>query len=203
MVLQSAPAGPVRRSRWWIVVALATVATACGGGDDQGAEPSTTEATTPAETAAPSTTASPSTETSAPSTTGGADAGDAGEVGEVVNADPVVVNLDDFAISIDTTVFRAGTVNFEVTNTDDVPHEFGVTRGDSYEELPLEANGAIDEEALGADLLGKTGALFGALGTTREISFDLTPGNYVFFCNLGNPVSHAARGQVLSVTVVE
>ena len=45
--------------------------------------------------------------------------------------------------------------------------------------------------------------VFGVLGSTRQISFDLAPGSYVFFCNLGRAVSHAARGQVLSITVVD
>ena len=209
MVVQSELAGRSRRSRWSAVaVALALVSAACGGGDDQEPASETSEppqTTEPPATEPPQTTEPPATEppqtteppaTEAPTTTGE-------DPDEIVNADPVLVDLADFQITVDTTVFRAGTVNFEVTNTDDVPHEFGITRGDSYEELPLEANGAIDEDALGDDLLGKTGAIFGALGTTKEVSFDLAPGNYVFFCNLGPAFSHAARGQVLSVTVVE
>ena len=35
------------------------------------------------------------------------------------------------------------------------------------------------------------------------IEFDLEPGNYVFFCNIAGTVSHAAQGQVLSVTVAD
>ena len=120
-----------------------------------------------------------------------------------MNADPVAVNLDDFRITTDTTLFKAGTVNFEITNPDDIPHEFAIARGADYESLPQRPNGAVDEDALGGDFLGKTPALVAALGATREISFELEPGNYVFFCNLGTAVSHASRGQVLAVTVVE
>jgi hypothetical protein len=184
------------RQRWCAVaVVVALLVSGCGGGDDSD------EAEPAADEQLPS-----STETTAEPAGGAADedvsSGSGGDA-SVVNADPVLVNLDDSVITTATTIYRAGTVRFEVTNIDDIPHEFGIARGDSYEALPLTANGAIDEDALGEDFLGKTGALFGALGTTREISFDLAPGNYVFFCNLGTVVSHAAKGQVLSVTVVE
>ncbi len=94
----------------------------------------------------------------------------------------------------------AGTVTFEVTNDGEFPHEFGITRGTTYEELPLLGKGAIDEDALGADVLGKTERLEAGAATTIE--FDLEPGTYVFFCNItAGPNSHAANGQVLSVTV--
>lgn len=128
--------------------------------------------------------------------------------GEVVNDDPVLIDLnfggDNFQIGVSTTTFKAGTINFKVSNLGDTPHEFGIARGNSYEELPQLANGSIDEEALGDDFLGKTPIVDKVLAPEREISFDLAPGNYVFFCNLVvGPVSHAARGHVLSVTVIE
>jgi hypothetical protein len=128
---------------------------------------------------------------------------------DVVNDDPVLIDLnfggDDFKIGVRTTTFKAGMVNFKATNLGDNPHEFGIARGNSYEELPkVAANGSIDEEALGDDFLGKTPVVDKVLAPEREISFDLAPGNYVFFCNLVvGPVSHAARGHVLSVTVIE
>ena len=127
---------------------------------------------------------------------------------DVVNDDPVVIDLnfggDNFQIGVSTTTFKAGTINFKATNNGDTPHEFGIARGNSYEELPQLANGSIDEEALGDDFLGKTPIVDKVLAPEREISFDLAPGNYVFFCNLVvGPVSHAARGHVLSVTVIE
>ena len=59
--------------------------------------------------------------------------------------------------------------------------------------------GAIDEDALGDDFIGRTENL--QSGETEIIEFDLDPGNYVFFCNIAATVSHAAQGQVLAVTV--
>lgn len=167
------------RARVVSVVAVALL-TACGGG---GGDESADDATTVAPTTAAEVTTT---------------------LGEVVNDDPVVIDLSHFEIIVDTTVYKAGTINFHAINSDDVPHEFGIARGNSYEELPQLANGSIDEDALGDDFLGKTAVVDKVLSPTRDVTFDLAPGNYVFFCNLVvGPTSHAARGQVLSVTVVE
>ena len=163
---------------------------ACGGSDDSKSND------TVASTAAPTTVA--------PETTVGETATTVA-TGDVVNADPVLVDLSgDFEIVVDTVTYKAGTINFKAFNASDTPHEFGIARGNSYEELPLLADGSIDEDALGDDFLGKTPVVDQILSPEREISFDLTPGNYVMFCNLVvGPSSHAARGQVLSITVIE
>ena len=82
----------------------------------------------------------------------------------------------------------------------DNPHAFAIVRGDSYEELPQLDNGAVDTEAMGDDFLGSTDNV--EVGDSTEITFDLEAGNYVFFCPIQfGPNSHAAAGQVLSVTV--
>ncbi len=176
------------RSTGSIAVALLLLA-ACGGSDEKSSD----------TTAAPGSTQSPSTTTA--STT--ADSTTTVST-ELTNADPVLVNLADFKISIDTTTFKAGVINFHVSNLGDTPHEFGIARGNSYEELPHLANGSIDEATLGDDLLGRTPIVDKVLSPTRDITFTLEPGNYVLFCNLVvGPVSHAARGHVLSVTVVD
>lgn len=166
------------------VFLCAALISACGGDDE------TSDASTASTTAATTTVADVST-----------------TAGEIVNDDPVLIDLnsggDNFAIGVSTTTFKAGTINFKVSNLGTTPHEFGIARGNSYEELPQLANGSIDEAALGDDYLGKTGSIDKVLKPERDISFTLTPGNYVFFCNLvAGPVVHAARGQVLSVTVV-
>jgi hypothetical protein len=176
-----------------VSVAVVSVAliSACGGGDDKAAD------TTPASSS--STTAIAATTTVAPDTT----AAPTTVPTEVVNADPVLVDLSHFEIKVESTVFKAGVINFKATNSDNVPHEFGIARGNSYAELPQLANGSIDEAALGDDYLGKTPVVDQVLSPTREITFDLPPGNYVMFCNLVvGPVAHAARGQVLSITVI-
>ncbi|CAN5586712.1 hypothetical protein BH10ACT2_BH10ACT2_15750 [soil metagenome] len=176
------------RSTGSIAVALLLLA-ACGGSDEKSSD--TTAA--PDSTLSTSTTTASTTATSTTTVTT-----------ELTNSDPVLVNLADFKISIDTTTFKAGVINFHVSNLGDTPHEFGIARGNSYEELPHLANGSIDEDTLGDDLLGRTPIVDKVLAPTRDITFTLEPGNYVLFCNLVvGPVSHAARGHVLSVTVVD
>ncbi len=163
-----------------VAVVSVVLFSSCGGGDNSASD--TTSAPTIAPTTGSSTTVA----------------------GEVVNADPVLVDLADFKITIDTTTFKAGLINFHISNLGDTPHEFGIARGNSYEELPQLANGSIDEDALGDDLLGRTPIVDKVLAPTRDISFTLEAGNYVLFCNLVvGPVSHAARGHVLSITVVD
>lgn len=181
----------MRSTRARVSIALLCVAFIAACSSDDNSVSDTSVADTAPPTAA-ATTAPTSPDTTTPTTTASA--------GE--NADPVLIEFDEFNFVTATTRYKAGTINFLVTNSSDTPHEFGITRGNSYEELPQKADGSIDEDALGDDLLGKTPVVDKILSPTREISFDLTPGNYVFFCNLVvGPVSHAARGQVLSVTV--
>lgn len=173
--------GGVIRNKLSALVACGVLISACSG--DEKFSDSTAAATTTAEAA-----------TTVPT--------------DIVNDDPVLIDLnfggDNFQIGVSTTTFKAGTINFKATNLGETPHEFGIARGNSYEELPQLANGSIDEEALGDDFLGKTPIVDRVLSPERDISFDLAPGRYVFFCNLVlGPVSHAARGHVLSITVVE
>ncbi len=202
--------GAVRRGVA-LVSTVAVLAAGCGGDDEAAPTPEPTPSATatpapdPSPTDVPEPTSEPTTEptsepTAEPTSEPTAEPGDGG----VVNADPVVVDLADFMITTATTVYAAGTINFEVVNDSDIAHEFGVARGESYDTLPKLDNGSIDEEALGDDFLGKTPVVDPVLGPVREISFTLEPGQYVFFCNLVvGPVSHAARGQHLPVTVVE
>jgi len=117
-------------------------------------------------------------------------------------SDNVVIDLVEWDLTSDKPEIKAGKVKFTVKNSGNNKHKFGIARGDSYETLPQEPNGAVDEAALGEDFLGDTKTLESGEETTIE--FDLAPGNYVFMCNISfGPNAHVAQGQVLSVTVVE
>lgn len=123
------------------------------------------------------------------------------------NPDPVKVELSTGALTIEQTTLAAGTINFEATNVEASPHVFAIAVGESYESLPLLANGAVDIDALGADLLGNTGLLMPGLGETKVVTVDLAPGTYVLFCNGGDDpekgeVSHASEGEYVVITVV-
>ena len=174
---------------------LALLLSACGGSDATADDAAADDSATATETTLPdaevTTTAPAETETT--ETTEPADA----PVEEEAPAVPV--SLFEWTVDAPTTI-TGGTVMFEVSNTGTFPHEFSIARGDSYETLPQLDNGAVDEETLGADWVGRTDRV--APGETTTISFDLEPGNYVFLCNINSgPNAHAAQGQVLSVTV--
>ena len=183
----------MRRISALLTVSLLAL-TACGGGSDDAADttpateaPADTEA--PAETEPPADTTAPVETEPAPDTTmAPPDAPDG----------VVSVGLAEWAIETDLEI-AAGTVTFDVSIKGDFPHHFAIARGTSYEELPQIGGGAIDEDALGDDFIGRTENL--QSGETEIIEFDLDPGNYVFFCNIAATVSHAAQGQVLAVTV--
>jgi hypothetical protein len=94
----------------------------------------------------------------------------------------------------------AGATTFTVSNSGENPHALAVARGTSYEELPLLDNGGVDTGALGDDFLGASDRIDS--GQEAAVDFELEPGDYVFFCPIAvGPNSHAAQGQVLSVTV--
>ena len=99
------------------------------------------------------------------------------------------------------TEYAAGPVTFEATNDGEFPHQLVLVRGESYETLPQLPNGAIDEESLAAgDFIGRIERFEPA--ETASATWEVEPGNYVLFCNIQvGPNSHAAAGQVLSVTV--
>lgn len=115
-------------------------------------------------------------------------------------AEAVEVSLVEWAVESPIELIP-GVITFDVTNDGDFPHHFAIARGESYETLPQLADGSIDEATLGADFVGRTSNM--QSGGTETIEFDLEPGNYVFFCNIATGVSHAAQGQVLSVTVAD
>ena len=111
----------------------------------------------------------------------------------------IPVDLGEWFIEFDGDL-AAGSLTFAVENVGENPHALAIVRGDRYEDLPQLDNGAVDTEAMGDDFLGTTDNF--ETGEGGEITFDLEAGNYVFFCPVQfGPNSHAAAGQVLSVTV--
>lgn len=95
---------------------------------------------------------------------------------------------------------KSGTVTFNAHNTGRFPHELRVFKG-TVAELPRLADGSVNEDALAAGaLIGKVDRL--EAGTTAAATLNLVPGRYALVCNLvAAGQSHAAKGQVLDVTV--
>jgi plastocyanin len=120
--------------------------------------------------AAETTTEDTTTETTTEEPAGGGGGGGGGG-GETLD-----VSLVDFAIEPPDATVEAGSVTFAVTNDGTSPHN-----------LEIEGNGV--EEELPADLSG---------GESGELTVDLQPGTYEWYCPVGN---HAAMGMEGELTV--
>ncbi len=186
-------------------IAIVLLASACGGDDDnEQADDAASEVTDPPATDPPATdppatdppaTDPPATDppaTDPPATDPPATDPAAGTV--------VPVSLIEWEI-VAPNEFTGGTVTFEASNDGEFPHELVLVRGESYETLPLLANGAVDEDAIAPDdFIGRIERF--EPGQTMSATWEVPPGNYVLLCNIAvGPNSHAAAGQVLSVTV--
>lgn len=207
-----------------VLLGLTLLLAACGGSDETDTTDTTPADTTPDDSMAEDTTPADTTpddamDDDADADHSGADDDDAmAEDDDAVAEDDAMAEGDtpDYAAiagdsgatavllsewTVDSpTEFGAGEVSLQVFNTGEFPHQLVVAKGDSYESLPLLDNGAVDEAALGDAVIGGIDTL--ASGTDGKLTVDLEAGNYVFFCNIiAGPVSHAANGQTLSVSV--
>jgi uncharacterized cupredoxin-like copper-binding protein len=106
----------------------------------------------------------------------------------------VAVTERDFHISAPATI-KAGEVAFTVRNEGPERHEFIVARvGRST--LPLRADGlTLDEEALQKQEVGELEP--GDPGAVRTLHLTLSPGRYVFFCNMAGHFLGGMRHEVV------
>jgi uncharacterized cupredoxin-like copper-binding protein len=97
---------------------------------------------------------------------------------------PVNVQLEDFKVLEDAPVVPAGPVRFNILNHGPTSHELNVIRTDrASDKLPLQRDGlTVNEEAPGLDHLDEVEGL--DIDDRRTLVLDLTPGNYVLYCNL-------------------
>jgi hypothetical protein len=120
------------------------------------------------------------------------------------SADAVAVSLQEWAVNVPETV-PSGEVTITAGNIGGEPHELVIVRGDDPDALPV-ADGQVQEDEL------PEGAFVGEIesfpaGDTCTGTFDLPPGDYVFFCNLveeeedGTVESHYEEGMRTAVTV--
>src|SRR6185312_11027290 len=93
----------------------------------------------------------------------------------------VAVAERDFHITAPA-VLRSGTVTLRIHNQGPDQHELIVVPG-TLASLPLRADGmTVDEEAVEASEPGSLEP--GEPGSTRDLTIQLKPGHYVFFCNM-------------------
>ena len=160
------------RSKWYvavIVVPFMLSAAACSGA---AAGPSPTSAASPMSTGASSSTTRP---------------GD------------VPVTVQQWSVNAPTTI-PAGPTTFSVKNIGTKEHEFVIYRTDTLAaDIPITSyegeQNRINEDTNGTNA-GETGDL--DPGATGTLTVSLTPGHYVFFCNLPK---HYGLGMRLDVTV--
>ena len=111
------------------------------------------------------------------------------------------MELDEFVLRPTRTRARPGTINFQLTNAGEVPHEFVVIRSDlPTAELPrLPDDAGVDESELEVE-----GRLEDPLdpGADGELNLALEAGQYVLICNLApNGESHYLNGMYTAFEV--
>ncbi len=159
------------RSKWYvaaIVVPFMLSAAACSGA---------------AAGSSPTSAASPMSTGTSPSTRPG----------------DVPVTVQQWSVNAPTTI-PAGPTTFSVKNTGTKEHEFVAYRTDTLAaDIPIASyegeQNRINEDTNGTNV-GETGDL--DPGATGTLTVSLTPGHYVFFCNLPK---HYGLGMRLDVTV--
>ena len=131
---------------------------------------------------------------------GGDEASGDGDGGEEVN-----VVVSEFTVEPDPESVGAGEVTFVVDNQGGDTHEFLVVDADSADDLPVDDDGAFDEETFGEDnVLDEVEDI--ESGDTAELTLDLEAGDYVLLCNVveeedGEAESHFAEGMHANFTV--
>lgn len=94
------------------------------------------------------------------------------------------VTLQEWAVVPSAATAPAGQVTFVITNEgpDDI-HEFVVMKTDlSVHELPVDANGKVDEAAGGMVVIDEVEDI--PVGETEPLTVNLDAGNYALICNI-------------------
>jgi uncharacterized cupredoxin-like copper-binding protein len=114
----------------------------------------------------------------------------------------VDVVLSEFIVDPSEDSVEAGEVTFAIENQGGETHEFLVVEAASADDVPVDDDGAFDEEADGVvDEVEDIEA-----GDTAELTLDLEAGDYVLLCNVvededGEVESHFAEGMHANFTV--
>ena len=169
------PTGSTRTARRLgagvLAVALGLL-TACGDDDDGGGD---TAASTSSSSEASTSSSEASTSASEPAT-GGAGGSSTSSAAEEPGGGTLDVSSVDFDYELDSTELTAGEYTINLTNTGSASHD-----------LVVERDGA---ELGGTEVIGP--------GESSSVTVTLEPGEYVFFCSVGN---HRSMGMEVAVTV--
>jgi plastocyanin len=116
----------------------------------------------------------------------------------------VNVVLNEFKVRPDPASIKAGKITFTGDNQGSRTHEMVVVKADDASALPTGADGSVDEEQLeSGQAQGEVEDV--AVGKTKSVELELTPGQYIVFCNIveetGDKVSHFKEGMHADITV--
>jgi uncharacterized cupredoxin-like copper-binding protein len=100
------------------------------------------------------------------------------------SANTVDVVLREWSITPSVLTAKAGSVTFNARNNGPKEeHEFVILKTDlAPADLPKRDNGSVDEEGAGITSPGEIEGI--SPGDQKTATFDLTPGKYIFICNL-------------------
>lgn len=99
-----------------------------------------------------------------------------------VASTPGQFRLDEWSISADQPVLRAGRQTITATNVGHLTHELVIVKAADAASLPTKSDGSVDEAQLDKVKVGEIADV--AAGASRRKAFNLRPGSYVAFCNL-------------------
>lgn len=113
-------------------------------------------------------------------------------------SEEVVITLNEWEVKPSAQP-KAGNVSFKAENTGKENHELVIVKGASFDALPKDADGGMDEDKLGdGDLIGEIEPF--AAGKVCSGTFKLAAGKYVLLCNIvetepnGEKESHFKEG---------
>ena len=118
----------------------------------------------------------------------------ANSAAEAPSGSQVVATLTDYKITVTVPSMKAGTIKIGVRNLGAMEHSFQVLKTDlPPDKLPVDGASAKAKED------GKVGEIASiAVGKSAAVPLDLTPGKYVFICNIA---SHYQLGMHTGFTV--
>src|SRR2546430_1740463 len=118
----------------------------------------------------------------------------AGPAAEAPSGSQVVAELADYKITLNVPTVKAGSIKIGVRNIGTMEHSFQVIKTDlAADKLPVDGASAKAKED------GKVGEIASIpAGKSAAVTIDLTPGKYVFICNIA---SHYQLGMHAAFTV--
>ena len=104
----------------------------------------------------------------------------AGPAAEAPSGSQVVAELADYKITVNVPRVKAGSIKIGVRNLGTMEHSFEVLKTDlAPDQLPIDGAAAKAKED------GKVGGIPSIpAGKSAAVTLDLTPGKYVFICNV-------------------